>query len=74
MTEKDSRNVPMQGADSKGVIALTLYETLHGETLLFQIIFTGTTTHSLPAADFPEGFHLNNKNETFHLLRNFISP
>lgn len=54
MAEKKSKHVPKQGADGKRFITLTLAETLHGEILSFQTIFTGITSHSLPAADFPK--------------------
>ena len=47
-----------QGTDDKSAIALTLAETLSGDMLSFQMIYTGKTSRSLPAAKFPEGFLL----------------
>ena len=81
MAEKSSKHVPKQGADDKRVTTLTLAENLSGEILHFQMIYTGKTSHSLPTAEFPEGFllrfdksHWSNEEETLRLMKEFISP
>ena len=58
MVEKNSKHVPNQGADDNRAITQTLAETLCGDMLPFQMIYTGKTSHSLPSAEFPEGFLL----------------
>ena len=47
-----------QGADDKRAITITLVENLSEDMLPFQMIYTGKTSHSLPTAEFPEGFLL----------------
>ena len=81
MAEKNSEHVPKQGADDKRVITLTLAETLSGDMLPFQMIYTHKTSRSLPTAKFPEGFlrgfyklHWSNEEETLRLLEEVISP
>ena len=39
-------------------ITLVLAETLSGDMLPFQMKYTTKTSHSLPTAEFPEGFLL----------------
>ena len=63
-----------QGADDKHPITLTLAETLSGDMLPFQMIYTGKKSHSLPTVEFSEGFllgsnklHWSNAEETLHL-------
>ena len=81
MTEKNSKHVRKQGADDKRAITLTLAETLSGDMLPFQMIYTSKTSRSLPTAKFPEGFlrgfnklHWSNEEETLRLLEEVISP
>jgi hypothetical protein len=81
MAEKNSKHVAKQGADDKRAITMTLAETLSGDILPFQLIYTGKTTRSLPAVEFPEGFllgfnksHWSNEEETLRLLKQVISP
>ena len=69
-----------QGADDKHAITLTLAETLSGDMLPFQMIYTDKTSRSLPTAEFPEGFllgfnksHWSNEEETLRLLKEVIS-
>ena len=76
MAEKNSKHVPNQGADDKRAITQTLAETLSGDMLPFQIVYTGKTSHSLPSAEFLEGFllgfnksHWSNEEETLRLLK-----
>ena len=45
MTEKNSKHVRKQGADDKRAITLTLAETLSGDMLPFQMIYTSKTSH-----------------------------
>ena len=65
-----------QGADDKRAITITLVENLYRH-----MIYTGKTSHSLPTAEFPEGFllgfnksHYSNEEETLRLLKEVISP
>ena len=44
MTEKNSKHVRKQGADDKRAITLTLAETLSGDMLPFQMIYTSKTS------------------------------
>ena len=81
MAEKKSKHVPKQGADAKAAIILTLAETLSGDMLPFQMIYTDKTSHSLPTAELPEGFLLgfnksqwSNDEETLRMLKEVISP
>ena len=73
--------MPKQGADDKCAITLALAKTLSGDMLPFQMIYTGKTSCSLPAAKFPESFllgfnklHWSNEEETLCLLKEVISP
>ena len=50
--------MPKEGADDKHAITLTSAETLRGDMLPFQMIYTGKTNHSLSTAEFPGGFLL----------------
>lgn len=54
MAEKDSKHGPKQGANDEHSVTLILAVTFHGE--IIPMIYTGTTSCSLPAADFPEDF------------------
>ena len=79
--EKNSKHVPKQEVDDKCAITLTLAKTLSGDMLPFQMIYTGKTSCSLPAAKFPKSFllgfnklHWSNEEETFFLLKEVISP
>ena len=56
--KKNSKHVPKEGADDKHAITLTSAETLRGDMLPFQMIYTGKTNHSLSTAEFPGGFLL----------------
>ena len=78
---KKSEHVPKQGADDKCAITLTLAKTLSGDMLPFQMIYTGKTSCSLPAAKFCESFLLgfnklywSNEEETLCLQKEVISP
>ena len=79
--EKNSKHVPKQEVDDKCAITLKLAKTLSGDMLPFQMIYTGKTSCSLPAAKFPESFllgfkklHWSNEEETLPLLKEVISP
>ena len=81
MTKKNSKHVPKEGADDKHAITLTSAETLRGDMLPFQMIYTGKTNHSLPTAEFPGGFlpgfnksYWSNEKETLCLLKEVVSP
>ena len=54
MAEKDSKHGPKQGANDEHSVTLILAVTFHGE--IIPMIYTGTTSCSLPAANFPEDF------------------
>ena len=78
--EKNSKHVPKQEVDDKCAVTLTA-KTLVGDMLPFQMIYTGKTSCSLPAAKFPESFllgfkkfHWSNEEETLPLLKEVISP
>ena len=73
--------MPKQEVDDECAITLTLAKTLSGDMLPFQMIYTGKTSCSLPAAKFPESFllgfkkfHWSNEEETLSLLKEVISP
>ena len=73
--------MPKQGPDDTRAITLRLAETLSGDMLPFQMIYTGKTSRSLPTVEFPEGFllgfnksHWSNEEETLRLLKEVISP
>ena len=76
MAEKNSKHVSKQGADDKRAITLKSAETLSGDMLPFQMIYTGKTSCSLPTGKFPEGFslgfnksHWSNEEEALRLLK-----
>ena len=74
MAEENSKHVPKQGADDKSAITLTLAETLSGDMLPLQMIYTGKTSRSLPTAEFPEGFLLGFIIALEQRRRNLASP
>ena len=73
--------MPKQGADDKHAITLTLAETLSGDMLPFQMIYTDKTSRSLATVKFPESFLLrfnklrwSNEEENLGPLKEVISP
>ena len=81
MAEKGSKHVSKRGSDDKRAITATLSETLSGQILPFQLIYTGKTKRSLPDAQFPKGFslsynpsHWSNEEETLRLINDVIKP
>ena len=73
--------MPKQGADDKHAITLTLAETLSGDMLPFQMIYTDKTSRSLATVKFPESFlltfnklHKSNEEENLGPLKEVISP
>ena len=60
---------------------MTLCETLDGQILLFQLIYTWKTKRSLPSVKFPRGFclsynskHWSNESETLKLIDEVLVP
>ena len=75
MAEKSSKHVSRKGSNDKRGITVTLAETLSGQILPFQRIYTGKTSRSLPHVKFPAGFclsynekHSSNEAETMALV------
>ena len=59
MAKKGEKHISRVGATDKRAITVTLCETLDGQILLFQLIYTGKTKRSLPSVKFPRGFCLS---------------
>ena len=81
MAEKSSKHVSRKGGNDKRGITVTLTETLSGQILPFQLIYTGKTSRSLPHVKFPAGFclsynekHWSNEAETMALVNKIIYP
>ena len=81
MTEKSSKHVSRKGSNDKRDITVTLAETLSGQILPFQLIYTGKTSRSLPHVKFPAGFclsynekHWSNEAATIALVNKIIYP
>ena len=81
MAEKSSKHVNRKGSTDKRGITVTLAETLSGQILPFQLIYTGKASRSLPNVEFPAGFslrynekHWSNKAETMARLKKIIYP
>ena len=81
MAEKSSKHVSRKGSNDKRGITVTLAETLSGQILPFQLIYTGKTSRSLPHVKFPAGFclsynekHWSNEAETMALVNKIIYP
>ena len=81
MAETGSKHVSRKGRNDKRGITVTLSETITGKILLFQLIYTGKTAHSLPSVEFPNGFclshnpkHWSNEVETINLLESAVDP
>ena len=75
MAEKSSKHVSRKESNDKCRITVTLAETLSGQILPLQVIYTGKTSHSLPHVKFPAGFclsynekHWSNKAKTTALV------
>ena len=70
-----------KGSNDKHGITVTLAETLSGQILPFQLIYTGKTSCSLPRVKFPAGFclsynekHWSNEAKTMALVNKIIYP
>ena len=81
MAEKNSKHITKKGANDKRGITVTLAESMSGEILPMQLIYTGKTNRSLPAIKFPAGFalsfnekHWNNEKETLSLIKEILCP
>ncbi|PFX26609.1 hypothetical protein AWC38_SpisGene8728 [Stylophora pistillata] len=81
IAEKSSKHVSRKGSSDKRGITVTLAETLSGQILPFQLIYTGKTSRSLPHVEFPAGFclsynekHWSNEAETMALVNKIIYP
>ena len=81
MAEKSSKHVSRKGSNDKRGITVTLAETLSGQILPFQLIYTGKTSRSLPHVKFPAEFcfsynekHWSNEAETMALVNKIIYP
>lgn len=81
MAEKSSKHVSRKGSNDKRGITVTLADTLSGQILPFQIIYTDKTSRSLPHVKFPAGFclsynekHWSNEAETMALVSKIIYP
>ena len=79
MAAKGEKHISRAGATDKRAITVTLYETLDGYILPFQLIYTGKTERSLPNVKFPRGFclaynpeHWSNENETLRLIEDVL--
>ena len=81
MTPTGSKRVAKAGSDDKRCITLTLTVTFEGNVLLFQIIYGGKTTQSLPKVKFPEDFslsvnpkHYSNNEEVCKHITDIVIP
>ena len=52
------KKIPSMYRSKELIISVLSDETLSGDILPFQTIYTGKTSHSLPTPEFPEGFLL----------------
>jgi len=81
MATKGEKHILRAGATDKQAITVTLCETLDGQILPFQLIYTGKTQRSLPSVKFPRGFclsynpkHWSNEDETLRLIEEVLVP
>ena len=82
MTAKGQKHISRAGAnDKRSVTSLTVYESLDGKILPFQLIYRGKTQRSLPNVDFPDGFclsdnekHWNNEKKNVRLIEQVLVP
>ena len=81
MAEKGEKHISRAGATDKRAITVTLCETLDGQILPFQLIYTGKTKRSLPSVKFPRGIclsynpkHWSNERETLKLINEVLVP
>ena len=81
MAKKGEKHISRAGATDKRAITVTLCETLDGQILPFQLIYTWKTKRSLPSVKFPRGFclsynskHWSNESETFKLIDEVLVP
>ena len=81
MAVKGAKHISRAGAIDKRSINVTLYESLDGGMLPFQLIYTGKTEKSLPDFTFPDGFciafkqkHWSNETETIRLIGDLLVP
>ena len=81
MAAKGEKHVSRTGATDKRAITVTLCESLDGNILPFQLIYTGKTPRSLPNIEFPPGFclaynekHWSNETETLRLIEDVLMP
>ena len=81
MTAEGEKHISRAGATDKRAITVTLAETLDGEVLPFQLIYTRKTKRSLPSVKFPKGFclaynpnHWSNETETLRLIDEVLVP
>ena len=79
--EKNVKDVPISDSADKKLITATIAETLDGSFLLFQLIYKGKTTQSLPKINFPDGFslsvnqkHFSNSQESIKFSREIVIP
>ena len=79
MVTKGEKHISRAGATDKRAITITLCETLDGQILPFQLIYTGKTQRSLPSVKFPCGFflsynpkHWSNEDETLRLIEEVL--
>ena len=56
LSVKRLKNVPIKSVDDKRQIRATFVVSSTGKFLPIQLIYTGTTRHSLPKYDFPVSF------------------
>ena len=78
---KGSKNVPIKGTDDKRQITATFAVSSTGKLLPIQLIYTGTTPHSLPKYDFPVSFsvgftknHWSNTDKSIEFFDEIIFP
>ena len=81
MAKKGGKHISRAGATDKRAITVTLCETLDGQILPFQLIYTGKTKRSLPSVKFPRGFclsynpkHWSNESEISKLIDEVLVP
>ena len=78
---KGSKNVPIKGVEDKRQITATFAVSSTGEFLPTQLIYTGTTSHSLAKYDFPVSFsvgftknHWSNTDKSIEFFDEIIFP
>ena len=83
MAETNKKNIPIKGASDKRAITLTVIQSLSGDILPLQIIYTGKTKRCLPknASKNKHKFlfsfnksHWSNEKETLRLINDILDP